>query len=373
MRKLFQPLTYGLLFCTLSLSVQADQRLDDKTTLSLLKQLVEKAILPTYRELDQQAQALKSDAQQFCSQPNENSLKKVRSLWSATLSGWQESSALLFGPSVENEVDFTIYFHPVKKAVVNGLLNKAKANPGTPLTATIISQVGIGGQGLAALEYLLFDREKNDSERVVLFGSITGKQRCHYLQAATELLAKNLHVIYQGWASDAGKYGEGFYTAGQDSTYFTEIYQPLELLVNRMHQAIQAVEIKKLGVPLGLRGSRSGKPRAYPYKLEAWRSGHSWQNIMSSLQGLQRLLDEGGILEALHNNNQAVLATQLNTQLNTLLETKLASDDLFQILEESPNSVKPFYKQVQTLATTLRTGLAPALGVQLGFNQNDGD
>lgn len=339
----------------------------DAAARTLLKSVVNNAILPLYESLDTQAQNLVKTSQAFCEEPTLAGLNDTRVNWAEVLSGWEQSSSLLFGPAVENEIDFTIYFRPVKKAVIKGVL-VSEGN----IDLAAIEKAGVGGQGLATLEYLLFDRELSDEQQLAAFVA-SEQRRCDYLVSASTLLAKNLHTINQGWAIGGGNYSEALWTAGEGSAYFTEAYQPVELLVNRLYQSVQAVEIKKLGVPLGLRGSRSGKPRAYPYKLEAWRSGYSLANINSSLQGLQSLLVDGGILEWLKNNKQAELAEQLDQQLKTLLAIKWLSDDLFKILESKPEAVKPFYEQVMALSATVRKGLAPALGVQLGFNQNDGD
>ncbi len=369
-------LTLAGLLVTLSVSsfVSADKvappkpaPIPDAAARTLLKGVVNKAILPLYESLGARAQSLVTTTRYFCEQPDSEGLNNTRDKWAEVLSGWAKTSGLLFGPAVENEIDFSIYFRPAKKAVIKDVL----AGEGD-IDLTAIGKAGVGGQGLATLEYLLFDRELSDEQQVAAFMA-DEQRRCDYLVSASALLAKNLKTIVHGWVSDGGNYGEAMWTAGEGSAYFTEAYQPVELLVNSLYQSVQAVEIKKLGVPLGLRGSRSGKPKAYPYKLEAWRSGHSLANINSTLSGLQSVLVEGGILQWLRDNKHADLAKQLDQQLQTLLDTKWESDDLFVILETKPEVVRPFYEQVRVLSAKIRKGLAPALGVQLGFNQNDGD
>ena len=350
-----------------TVTVNAPKRMSDEAARSLLKTLVEQAVMPIYSELNEQADKLSAASRDFCAKPTADSLQQVRSDWAATLSGWEQSSALAFGPTVEDGIDFTVYFRPVKKAVIKGLLAAE-----TAIDQQVVTKAGVGGQGLATLEYLLFDREQSDEQLLVTF-SAADNQHCAYLVAASGLLAENLHTITRGWTKDGSNYAEAVMTAGAGSAYFTAAYQPIELLVNRFYQAIQAVEIKKLGVPLGLRGSRSGPPRAYPYKLEAWRSGYSLANINSVLTGLQRVFADGGIKDWLQDNSHAELATKLETQFRHLLATEWTSTDLFKTLADTPETVKPFYAQVQTLSATVREELAPALGVQLGFNANDGD
>lgn len=343
------------------------QQMPDQQARDFLAKVTEQVILPVYLELDAGAKALTKQSEDFCAAPDADGLKKVRDDWAQTLSVWMQSSPFLFGPAVESEIDFTIYFRPVKKGVIKGLLAAE-----TPLNQQAVEQAGVGGQGLATLEYLLFDRERDDQQLLADF-STTNSRRCAYLVAAAEVLAGNLHTTSHGWNKLEHNYAEAVVTAGAGSTHFTTPYQPIELLINRLYQAVQAIEIKQLGVPLGLRGSRSGTPKAYPYKLEAWRSGYSLANINSALTGVQRTLVDGDILSWLKENEHQELAVQLEQQLNQLLATAWPTRDLFQLLQEKPQAVTPFYEQVQQLSVLVREGLAPALGVQLGFNDNDGD
>lgn len=89
-------------------TLHADRRLDGEVISPLLKQAVTQAILPLYDELDKQAQRLQQATQKFCASPNKEGLNMVESSWRKTLSGWEQSSALLFGPAIENQIDFTI-------------------------------------------------------------------------------------------------------------------------------------------------------------------------------------------------------------------------------------------------------------------------
>ena len=373
MKQICQTLLLPLLLMFMA-SIQANERLSDSEVRSLLKQVAQQSILPIYSELNNNAEHLVATTSQFCDEVDEQGLKRVRKAWSETLSSWQQATVFLFGPATEDSIDFSIYFHPVKKGVINGFLSKIQSEPLASINKESVEQSGVGGQGLATVEYLLFDREQSEAEVLEQFtNEKTGLKRCQYLLSVEALLAENIQKIYKAWDHERGNYSEAFYTGGEGSAYFTKAYQPMELLVNRLYQAIQAVEIKKLGVPLGLRGSRNGKHRVYPYKLEAWRGGHSLQNVMSVLKGIERVFLNGGVLESLKAEGHGSLAVQLENQLSALLATKFASTDLFKLLENSPKEVVTFYEKIKVFSSSVGNELAPALGVQLGFNQNDGD
>lgn len=332
---------------------------------TLLKTMTHNAILPIVEQLDKQGKAFAETSRTFCSQPNKAGFQQVRQQWANTLAAWQTMDALLFGPAVEEQIDFTLYFQPAKKRIIKKVLKSEEA-----ITTDTLKKAGVGAQGLAALEYVLFDREKTDDALLQRYQGTadTPSPHCTYLMANTELLQQNLHTVYRSWHPQHGNFADAFYTAGNGSAYYTEAYQPLEELMNKLYQSAQKVSSRKLGVPLGQ--FKADKVNAY--KLEAWRSGHSLANIRANLQGIETLFNAGW-LEWLTTHNQAVLAKQLATQLETIHTISIVDDDLFQALEQSPEQATQLYEATRELTRLIKTELAPAMGVQLGFNDNDGD
>lgn len=337
----------------------------DEETRTLLKSLTQDAIIPMIEHLDKQGTALAETSRTFCSQPNKAGFQQVRQQWANTLAAWQTMDALLFGPAVEEQIDFTLYFQPAKKRIIKKVLKSEEA-----ITADTLEKAGVGAQGLAALEYVLFDREQTSDALLQRYQSTanTPSPHCAYLMANTELLQQNLHTVYRGWHPQHGNFADAFYTAGNGSAYYTEAYQPLEELMNKLYQSAQKVSSRKLGVPLGQ--FKADKVNAY--KLEAWRSGRSLANIRANLQGIETLFNAGW-LEWLTTHNQTVLAKQLATQLEAIRTVSIVDNDLFTTLEQSPEQATRLYEATRELTRLIKTGLAPAMGVQLGFNDNDGD
>lgn len=334
----------------------------DEDSRALLKQVTEKSILPMYAEFVKASAQMQQQATLFCESPNEGQLKQLETAWSQALRQWQQTDSLLFGPAVEEQIDFAVYFLPPKKQLIKAALNQE----GLP-TIERLEKTGVGGQGFAAIEYLLFDREKSDAERVQLFTNEKGKQRCTYIKIASQLIAQHAATIHGAWQKG---YADAFSTAGNGSAEFIEANQPLEILVNKLFQTVEKVAAKKLAIPLDKKNQ--GK-HANAYKLEAWRSGHSLANIRANIQGLERLLVDGGIVSWLESNQQQALAEALAKQLTRLNKGTFTSDDLFAVIEQDPNQVDAYYADIKALTGLVKNHLAPALGVQLGFNDNDGD
>ena len=93
------------------------------------------------------------------------------------------------------------------------------------------------------------------------------------------------------------------------------------------------------------------------------------------MQGLQRLLVDGGILAQLKTQtaNQA-LAEQLTTAIEAFLKLPVPETDPFELISQGKGAaLDDYYQRAEGIRSLIRTQLAPAMGVQLGFNDNDGD
>ena len=342
----------------------------------LLVNITEKTIQPLYRELDKAGEALAQQSKVFCSNPDQANFTAVRQAWAETLLAWQRTDALLFGPAVENQRDFNVHFTPPKKLVIQKHLN---AN--TALTPDTIAQTGVGGRGLPALEWLLFDREQPIDAQLKTFQQDGGKRRCAYVQAASELLQGDLHEIAQAWADAGDSYAKAFKTAAQGNAHLANTQQALDTLVGKIYQSSEKIAKNRLGNPLGKGLISSGtnhdtvQNQSNAYQLEAWRSGYAIQSVRANMQGLQRLLVDGGILAQLKTQtaNQA-LAEQLTTAIEAFLKLPVPETDPFELISQGKGAaLDDYYQRAESIRSLIRTQLAPAMGVQLGFNDNDGD
>lgn len=339
-----------------TVNTSVDEQAGDATR-ALLKQIAEQAILPMYVGFSQASKQQVEQAEALCAKPTAENVAAMRTAWSDALSAWQQTDALLFGPAIEEQIDFGIYFLPAKKSIIKGVL-KAQDR----ITTETLEQAGVGAQGFGTLEYLLFDREKN-----IDFSDDVGKKRCEHVLAASQLIHQHAEVIDTQWQK---RYAEAFYTAGAGSTEFLEAEQPLEILVNKVFQTVEKVSGKKLAIPLD---KKNNGEHVNAYKLEAWRGGHTLQNIQANILGMKRIIVDGGITEWLQAHGQKELAEKLEKQFTLLLDYAFASDDLFSLLEKDEAVADEFYAQCKVLTQLIKRELAPAMNVQLGFNDNDGD
>ena len=329
----------------------------------LLNKLTFTTIIPLYQQFINQTAKLAEQSHQFCSKPDLLRLTAVKKHWGETLSAWMRTEMLLFGPAIEEQLDFTIYFYPAKKNVINKLLQSE-----TPINIEQLEQLGVGGQGLATLEYLLFDRTVREPEILQRFQGKMQNRRCQYLVTTSQLLLHRAQKIYAAWDPGQGNYAAAVTRAGLDSLVYTEASQPLDAIVNKIFQSVEKISSRKLAVPLGKKAPSQPKP----YKLEAWRSGHSLANINATLQGIDALM-KNGLYAWLIQQGHAETASKIEQNMGAIKQRPLSSTDLFQILKTNPGELDSLYLKTKELTRCIKHEFAPTMQVQLGFNDNDGD
>ena len=362
-------LTSVTLSCGSSKNIEPDIRTTAVTTgredlqRSTLKLLAFQTIVPMYQQFYNDAAQLNRQVSAFCLKPNRQLLETVKRSWGQTLGSWQQTDALLFGPAIEDQLDFSIYFYPVKKSIINRILNGQNN-----ITVANVEQAGVAGQGLAAIEFLLFDRELSNQNIFEQFLKENGKRRCAYLIAMAILIEQHAQKIYDGWHPALGNYAEAFSRAGLDSLIYTESEQPWAEFTNKIFQSAEKISSSRLAIPLG----KKNAPSIKPYKLEAWRSGHTLANILSSLKGLEKLFNDG-LLNWLIQNGHRATAEKLTQAFVTINQEKIPQTNLFVLLQSNSNKIESFYQNTRKLTQIIKNDFADAMGVQIGFNDNDGD
>lgn len=372
-----------LLFCLLFLPtlVAAETAPNPAVPLTdteiLLGRLVNNAIIPLYRELQVTADTLEQRSRAFCSEPNAEKFKVLREGWGETLLAWHRTDALLFGPAVEEQVDFRINFNPPKKLIISRLLTDD-----LPMTPELVDKSGVGGQGLGTLEFLLFDRDKTETEQLAAFQGEAGKRRCAYVQAASQLLHQDISTIADGWLKDSKGYATAFRTPGNAT--FANAQQVIDLLVGKLYQSAEKTTKNRIGNPLGkgvdlnTGGKQEVINTSNAYQLEAWRSGYSIQVIRANVEGMQRILRDGGLLQWLREHNRSgaekFVADAMEQRLDNYLKLPQPQTDPFTLVSTGQSKeLEGYYFLGNDILNGVKLQLAKILGVNLGFNDNDGD
>ena len=204
-------------------------------------------------------------------------------------------------------------------------------------------------QGFPALEYLLYDDAMGEQV-------LSDPNACSLMQAITTQLADTTSALHRDWQA----FGEHYLdTANYTETTLASAIQALELL-----------EDKRLGEPMGLKGTP-----ANGYLAEAWRSGQTVRLVESSLEGL-RTGFLPGLTALLREADALPLVEAFRDQLDkTLVQASELPPGLAPALddEEAFRGLQSLYLNISQLRHLLGNEIANELGLMRGFNSSDGD
>ncbi|BBI48985.1 hypothetical protein HORIV_14060 [Vreelandella olivaria] len=189
--------------------------------------------------------------------------------------------------------------------------------------------------------------------------ALSDASACALMQAITTHLADTTSALHRDWQA----FGE-HYIAPDDTQRYTET------TLGSAIQALELLEDKRLGEPMGLKGAP-----ANGYLAEAWRSGNSIRLVESSLEGL-RTGFLPGLTALLREADAMPLAEAFRDQLDkTLAQAREQPSGLVPVLEdeEAFRGLQSLYLDISQLRYLLGNEIAGELGLVRGFNSSDGD
>ncbi|WP_290579319.1 imelysin family protein [Ketobacter sp.] len=320
-----------------------------------------------YQSLHSSSRDLNRQVQEFCVQNTD--INVPRQQWRQTMAAWQDIQWVRFGPIVEHNDDWKIQFWPDKKNIVARKVNKMLNEPQS-ITVEGVANASVVVQGLSAVELLLFD------EPYVTQFTSTGTQsgdQCQLLTAITTTLAANTGRIVQAW-QDAQFQAGWLASVGQpqDGVHANAVSDAVGAMLTQMEK----VKVDKLGGPLGYK-NRNRQPNGY--FSEGWRSDSSLDNIKINLLAMQGIMQNNeayDLRRLLESKGNAVIADEFQARLNDNLALLATIDKPLREAVMEPGyrqQLEDLYQSLGALNSLIKTKLTKALGINLGFNSNDGD
>ncbi|KAF0115140.1 MAG: hypothetical protein FD150_1201 [Rhodobacteraceae bacterium] len=268
-------------------------------------------------------------------------LETLRPAFNAAYDAWMQVAHLNLGPTEDNGRGLAILFWPDPKG--SGWKAQRALLDGPAPSPEQMAQQSVAARGLPALERLLYPTEALLTDR------------CPLIHATADDLAATATTLSSAW----GPFGDLMLTAGQpDNSRFLKPEEATQTLFTQLATGLEMLADRRIGRPLGT----FEKPR--PDLAEARASARSLRNITLSLAALK------------------VLALTLNPDSP---KTQAAFDQALSLPEAiDPDTDRLTDPQVwlkweilqQAVRSTRDTAIAelgPALGVELGFNSQDGD
>lgn len=326
---------------------------------AMLRNISENVIIKRYVELEEALTllALKLDA--FDASPTTSSLKAAQQATLSAYLAWQYCSVFEFGPAAEENLRLSMNTFPCDT-------NQIESNISTE-TYDLALAVNADAKGFPALDYLLFGNAENQT---ISSFSAAGKSRYTYAsKVLTELQEKTAEVIY-GW-------NEENYSVEFSNNTASNVGSPIGSLINQINFEFELLKNARIGIPMG----KKTLGETQVLKLEAYYADRSKSMALANLQGIQEAFS-GGSGQGFDDYLDALGAKRGNENLSTSIlnrfsEVRMAlesTDESYRdIIENNVSALEASYSAIEQLVVLLKTDLPSQLGVQITYQDNDGD
>lgn len=269
---------------------------------------------------------------------------------------WQASSPFEFGPAAEQNLRLSVNTFPLDTARVNQKIGQADYSlDGTQDAAA---------KGFPALEFLLFSEEDS-----IVLQQLQNENHWAYFKANFDMVQTKIAAVNDAWK---GTYRSDF--AGNTGS---SVGSSISLLVNQLNYDFELLKNAKIGIPLG----KKTLGITQTDKIEAPFSKQSLALASANLvaikeaftgkesQGFDDYLDALGAKYNQNDLSDEIIAgfEEAETALNQI------ATDLANAIENEPSKVETAHTALQNLVVLLKVDMPSQLGVQITYQDNDGD
>ncbi len=303
---------------------------------------------PAYRDLAQEAAALRSAVDALCSErPSTSKLADARVAWLATARTWRFVEAWPIGPMLERRSLPRFDFWPTRSQQIDAAVAQHAGG-----AALALDTIGFSAQGLPALEYLLFSAQANKPP------IIASDSHCSYARRLAESFAAEADALSAAWGEWTARWSQ------PDAPASAALGDALNVLIG----ALERLRTRKLVKPAA--AAKSATPAC-----DAWRSGATREHLLATMQGIERVLRGGnskrGLLALLRGRGHLALAVRIETELERA--TSQLRGLPAQVPAAKRGAINGAVQAIGRLQSTLSGEVAEVLRVSVGFNETDGD
>jgi predicted lipoprotein len=361
--------------CTLSACKiePSDACASDFDQLSLLSNVGNNIILPSYQKLASETTDLDLAAVDFTNNPTVGNLSLLRNALQGTWITWQSASLFEFGPADTEELRTYMNNFPVFVTRLNDAISSGSYDLQTETYSY--------ARGFPALDYLLYGIAGSDNDLVNLYSTASdANNRKQYLKDVTALIKQKANAVHDAWKVGGANYLNTF-----TSTEGVANGKPISNLINQLNQAYEFFKNNKLGIPIS---AKTGYVPILPANVEAYYSRQSLPLALASIRankavflGIHDGTNGVGLDDYLMATNASkgseplhtVIINQYDAAINTLLALEPSS--LHDAINTNLNEVKAAYAAAQNQVVYLKTDLPSALCTSITYidNVDDGD
>ncbi|GAA6153612.1 imelysin family protein [Pseudoteredinibacter isoporae] len=288
-------------------------------------------------------------------------LESLQAAWRLSMRAWEQLQAINYGPINTKNLAWKFQFWPDSKNLLARKIRPLLSSEQS-LTPEQFNKASTVVQGLSAIEYLLFDPSLNTQR-------VSSNRMCDLLSLQSDQLQRHSASLLQDWQ---GRYGKQLNRYGPENVDFPDAKTVVAHIVDGQLSLLESASNKKLADALG---SKRKKARVNPYLLESWRSQNSRQNLQANLASVDLLFHRAGLKRYLEKSGAEPLAKEIELALQKAQEHLRADHrSFFQSLQAGNiDNAEASQQALSELAGLYKHPLPKALGIQLGFNNNDGD
>ena len=354
----------------------ADARIAPGAYQSVNESLVRHHVLPRYRSFSASTARLHEAVGALCASPAEDALIRARLAYHGAMDDWMAMQHLQFGPLEQKFRAHRVYFWPQARGKVGeaiaGLLG---AGDDEILSPGRFSGTSVAVQGLPAAEHLLFIRGD-----VLAVDDKEGRAECGVLEAVSRNLEEIALEALDEWtvaavAGGPSSYSDLMLDPGPDNADFRSSKDAALLFFSALHDELSRIAEVKIRPVIG-----DSPATVRPALAESRASGRSTRNIAINVEALQALYvgdEEAGLGDLVAvSEEDAALDPLMRKAFKLTLKSARSFDAALDEAATNPalrQRVEKLSLQVRALRQLVRTRVAEALDLAVGFNALDGD
>jgi len=329
----------------------------------VLSDLVRLVLVPGYQQLAAEGPRLTAALASLRDAPGADTLQAARQAWRAARAAWRRTTAFGIGPGDDLAVTGGVIDEPTAPDKLEALLAGAGA-----LDATAIRSLPANVRGLLALEHLLFDPDASDDQVVQRLSGEAAIRRRLLASLLAEELSARFMAIADGWT---GRFAREVEEAGRGGSVFVRERDAYD---NFMNKALAVVDRTIDSV----RAGAGGPPPQTPPPISL-RSDNVSADVMDDLRGFQAAYlgrGSGGQGLAIADVVRAMSPMADDEMRASIEQALVAVAALPRPLRAAGVTSPPVAQAITALRLVklrLATGVFSAMGVSVGFSDNDGD
>ncbi len=298
-------------------------------------QYVDGVVLPTYKALADNNEALNAAVEAFRLAPSDANFEAVANAWLDSREPWESSEAFLFGPVADKGLDPNMDSWPLDQVAIAAILNSADwaalewSGDYDEDDEDIEAVQSV--RGFHTLEYLAFKdgeprtvsaKTGSTDPNTMEYADANTDAWANYMQAVAALLRADANTLYADWTEsyNGGKsYAEIFKT--HDGTEgLSSAINCIEQIIDGCADIASEVGASKIGDPVSL--YEGGKQQEALYAVESWYSWHSRDDYTNNIYSIRNAY-YGSLDGSVNANSLSALVKKVDEAFDTKVKNAI--------------------------------------------------